>query len=388
MGRKNSAVRADGLYQKQIELGRDENGKRRRRTIYAHTQKELDEKAMSLKVSMGKGIDISNHETFADWSKRWLDGQRNNVSVKWLKECAHIVEQLNELIGFLDIAKVRPADIQRVIDELAEENPHTGRPSSKHTLSVYKNVASGVMGLAVMNRVIDFNPAAAVRIPDRAPKETRRALTDEERRRIEETPHRAQTAALIMLYAGLRRGELIPLTWEDIDFERRCIRIDKSVEAVSNTFNVKSGGKTSAATRNVIIPDVLCAHLAAQPRTSTYVCPNARGERHTLTSWRKLWDTYMGELNRQYGVQSPELSSNKYAPIKRPMSIERITPHMLRHTYASVLYRSGVDVMTAKEQMGHSNISVTLGIYTHLDAEYKTGNIAKLNEFLSNGSKG
>jgi integrase len=174
--------------------------------------------------------------------------------------------------------------------------------------------------------------------------------------------------------------------WADIDFAKSIIRVEKSVKADGNAFTVKRGGKTDSATRNVIIPDALCKYLAAQPRTSLYVCPNARGGLHTTSSWKRLWESYEGELDRRYGLTLPP-SKSKYAPKKRPVSIARITPHMLRHTYASVLYRSRVDVMTAKEQMGHSDISITLGVYTHLDTEFKANSIAKMDDFLNNGSQ-
>ena len=68
-------------------------------------------------------------------------------------------------------------------------------------------------------------------------------------------------------------------------------------------------------------------------------------------------------------------------PIK--LTIPNITAHWLRHTYATILYMSGVDVLTAKEQLGHADIKTTLEIYTHLDKLYKRKNMQKLDDFLS-----
>ena len=65
------------------------------------------------------------------------------------------------------------------------------------------------------------------------------------------------------------------------------------------------------------------------------------------------------------------------------MIIPTFTPHQLRHTYITMLYLAGVDVMTAKEQAGHSDIQTTLNIYTHLDKNHKQKNIDKLNNFLN-----
>ena len=64
------------------------------------------------------------------------------------------------------------------------------------------------------------------------------------------------------------------------------------------------------------------------------------------------------------------------------MRIPNITAHWLRHTYATLLYLSGVDILTAKEQLGHADIQTTLNIYTHLDTIYKQKQVLKLDEYL------
>ena len=89
----------------------------------------------------------------------------------------------------------------------------------------------------------------------------------------------------------------------------------------------------------------------------------------------------MTDLNMKYGYGG---SVSKYDPDGTVMLIEPFTAHQLRHTYASLLYLAGVDVMTAKEQLGHADIKTTLGIYTHLDAKYKKKSLDKLNLYLNN----
>ena len=73
----------------------------------------------------------------------------------------------------------------------------------------------------------------------------------------------------------------------------------------------------------------------------------------------------------------------KYSPEKLPMVIETFTAHQLRHTYITMLYMAGIDVLTAKEQAGHADIQTTLGIYTHLNSEYKLHNLTKFDLFLN-----
>lgn len=97
----------------------------------------------------------------------------------------------------------------------------------------------------------------------------------------------------------------------------------------------------------------------------------------------------MTTLNKKYAdlgkarKMVEEGQRGKPGPKKLPMLIPTFTPHQLRHTYITMLYLAGVDVLTAKEQAGHADIATTLGIYTHLDKQHKLRNLDKLNQFLS-----
>jgi len=77
---------------------------------------------------------------------------------------------------------------------------------------------------------------------------------------------------------------------------------------------------------------------------------------------------------------------SKHNPHGIPISID-FTAHCLRHTYATLLYKAGVDVLTAQYLLGHADVQTTLGIYTHLDAELKQRGLDKLNDYLSDRKK-
>ncbi|MGW8114941.1 tyrosine-type recombinase/integrase [Caproicibacterium sp. NSD3] len=109
-------------------------------------------------------------------------------------------------------------------------------------------------------RVMEYNPGVSVRIPRNAPQNFRRALTDKEQQWIIDTPHRAQRAAMIMMYAGLRRGELIALTWDNIDLKNKTIWVNKSVEMIEDKLRVKAP-KTKVGNRTVDIPQRLADFL-------------------------------------------------------------------------------------------------------------------------------
>jgi hypothetical protein len=390
MARKKNAVRADGRIAVQVYIGRVD-GKRKYKTVYGTTQKEADQKADEIRQKLKKGIDIARAEDdFEIWAKRWLRHKKTDVSRNHYVDIESKVSYINSLIGSISLSAIRTADLQDIIDDLAISNAKTGRPTSKKTLSDYKCVMHQILDLAVENRVIDYNAAQYVRIPQNAPKGSRRALSDAEQQWIVDTPHRARTAAMIMMYAGLRRGELIPLQWAAIDFKQRTITINKFVEIISGHPELKEYGKTDASCRTVDIPKRLSDYLENQFAESgaspfELVCPDSNGRMMSESAFRRMWESYIRDLNFKYGNRIDKkgnLAKSKYNKNGVEITIPKFTPHWLRHTFATLLYLSGVDVLTAKEQLGHSDIKTTLSIYTHLDATYKRRSMNKLDTYL------
>jgi integrase len=381
--------RADGRFVVYVEIGRDENGKRVRKPCYGKTQAEAEAKANELKIKVGRGLDISSsRDSFMLWANRWLDRQEGKrLSETWLVNCRGYVKYLNEAIGYYEIQQVRVNDIQDIINAIAKRNPNTGRPSSHKLLTGLRSAARGIFRYAIESRVIEFNPADYVHLPKITPeKKEHRALSDIEISWIRITEHAAQTMAMIMTFAGMRRGEIIPLLWTDFDLAARTVHINKSVTKVGNTFVVKSGAKTAAGERIVDIPQILVDYLSTIPRTSIYICPRSNGSMHTEMSFRRLWESYMKTLNREHGdfTSFANRPKSKFDPKGTPFIIQGFTPHDCRHTFCTILYHSGVDVLVAAAQMGHADPKVTLEIYTHLDKTFKRKNMAKLDDFLAN----
>lgn len=384
MPKKSNTQRKDGRYAVQVYLGLDESGKRKYKTVYGSTQKEANKKAEQIKIMLGKGIDvIAERDSFKEWGERWLELKQHEVSAGRYKTYDYEFQKLSP-IYYIEIGKLRTADVQDVIIKLAKKNPVTGKPCAHKTLKDIKSVAVQICRMAVENRIMDYNPALAVKIPAVSAESERRALTQEEQQWIIGTPHRAQPAAMIMMFSGLRRGELIPLTWDDIDLENATISVNKTVEIINGKSVVKNTAKTKASIRTVDIPNILVDYLKSIIPTSKYVVPSSKGEMMSESSYKRMWESYLSVLNEKYGDFSdlPKPKS-RFSPGGLPMRIPNITAHWLRHTFATMLYFAGVDIMTAKEQLGHSDIKTTLEIYTHLDSKFKRKKMNKLNEFIA-----
>ena len=377
MPKKSNVKRADGLIAVQVYLGRVD-GKRKYKTVYGKTQKEADRKAQELKQRLGIGVDVLSENTpFEVYRQQWLARKKDTVAAGSYPSYVSLANALVSL-DKIPVCKLQEFHVQAVIDALAAKNPHTGRPTSKKTLGSIKKVAVQILEIARRAHVISYNNAEGVEVARSAPKSNRRSLTAEEIRRIESTPHRAQTAAMIMMFAGLRRGELSALSWGDINLRAATINVCRSVEFVGNAALLKEGAKTVAGTRVVHIPKRLVAYLREQPRGIGLVLTQRSGKMMTKSAWRALWASYMNTLNLKYGKFIKKPQGNE----KAPMMIQPFGCHDLRHTFATILYLSGVDVLTARDQMGHADVQTTIGIYTHLDKEHKERKMGQLDVYL------
>lgn len=393
MARTKNIKRSDGRLQSKIYLG---DGKYK--YVYAETQKELDRKIQEVKLKIGKGIDISaERDTFGVWAERWLRKKKGKVSDGRYQTYAIRVKKM-DAICHIPISELSVSDCQDIIDQ------YTAEGAAYKTLKEYKSVMSQICQYAIVNRVMDFNPIQGVELPpdymqNDEDNEPRRALTEEEQKWIlTPTTHRAHTAAMIMLFAGLRRGELLALNWTDINTKKRMITINKAVSMVKDVPKIKQCTKTKSGMRTVNIPPILAEYLEQQRSKSKtmLVCPNTKGQLMSGSSWRKLWSSYLKELNFRFGDFDGLLITDKEghikefkkpmslkAPEKIPMVIPQITAHWLRHTFITNMYLAGVDVLTAKEQAGHADITTTMEIYTHLNASHKTEQMDKLNDYYN-----
>ncbi|WOC33426.1 MULTISPECIES: tyrosine-type recombinase/integrase [Caproicibacterium] len=392
---------------KRVYLGKGPNGKPMYKSVTGKTAEEAAEKALQIKIARRKGINVAaDRDTFKQWANRWLALKKGDVSAGRYDVYSYAVKKMEQL-WYMGITKVSTGDIQDIINDLAERNPRTGKPTAKKTLIDVKSAAKQIFQLAIEQRTIEYNPAIAVRIPRKAPQGERRALTEEEQQWIVNTPHRAQRGAMIMMYGGLRRGELIPLLWSDIDLQAKTINVNKSVEIINGKSVLKEGeAKTEASIRIVDIPQQLADFLAFERKKdaitskteNTIVVRSARDTMLSESGWNRMWNAYWNVLNLKYGdfaqykETHPEIDFEKPVSVHNPHGvppmIPPITAHWLRHTFATLLYLAGVDVLTARDQLGHADITTTLEIYTHLDKVYKRHSMDQLSQYISEKKDG
>lgn len=378
----NIKRRADGLYQRSITIGRKPDGKPIRKTIYAKTIKELEARAAEYERQLRLGTLSSDEKmTFGELAEIWFNEYKPKAGVNTKRMYAGLLNNhLLPAFGNMRLKDLKPHNLQTVINRMAEEG------YAEKTLKEIKITANQIMELAMDNDVIFRNVFAKVEIPS-IEAEERRTLSQDEIDLITNAyaGHRMGMPTLLMLYCGIRRGELLALTWGDVNLKDKRLRVNKAVYFDGNTAIIKAP-KTKAGTRTVPIPDMLLPILRGKRAASMMVCPAVTGQMMTQIAFKRAWESYMHYLNIKAGGSDKKRGKNdaqgRPTFIPAVQAVDNITPHMLRHTYATMLYDAGVDVKSAQRFLGHADVETTLRIYTHLTEQKEQGAVDALNAHL------
>ena len=223
--------------------------------------------------------------------------------------------------------------------------------------------------------IIPDNPAEGLVLPPHT-KGTHRALESWEVEHIlahwNEPGLVAGLWVMLMLLCGLRRGEMMALDWSAVDLNARTLAVRQVAVIKSNQPKVVQRAKTEAGLRFIPICEPLFAALAQTPtdKRRGFVCLSAHGRplsESAVSSGLKVFCHAMERLlNGQTAIQPGRRSD---LPTPKGWREFSFRAHDLRHTFATFLYDSGVDVKAAQYYLGHADIRMTLDLYTHLSKE-------------------
>jgi integrase len=363
-------IRKDGRYQDYVFLGYNSNGTEKRKWAYADTEKELDKKIFEIKLTVAKGEIIDDETvTVKEWGETWLKTYKTGKEYNTYQMYKNILDNhIIKELGHIKLKDLKPFHIQGLIN--SRKNMKLTR-----TLDVIKLTLKQMFEQAIENDLMIKNPARKIEMPSKE-KNPKRALTDEELSIVKLAPFTAKEKAFVfvLLYAGLRRGEALALTKKDIDFKAGIIKINKVIVFKENKPVLKNYTKTATGMREITIVDklkvVLKPYVESLKDMLLFQPQTSKGYM-TKASFRPMWEKIWRTLNKQAGGNYKIIAFDK-----------KVTPHILRHTYATMLYYAGVDIKQAQYLLGHSSAEVTLDLYTHLDKK-KSAPTEKLNAYLA-----
>lgn len=251
---------------------------------------------------------------------------------------AALRDRIVPVLGGKRLGEVQRRDIQRLADDLLAEgrDPSTIRNALMPLRVIYRR--------ALEDGDVAVNPCAHLRLPAVRGRRERIASPDEAQQLLAALPERDRPIWATALFAGLRRGELMALRWEDVDLAAGVIRIERSYD---DKGRVEIEPKSRAGQRTIPIVgalrDVLVEHKARQGRDEGLVFGSS--------------------------AESPFQPSNLWRRAQRAWKradLEPIALHEARHTFASVLIAAGVNAKAITTYMGHASIQTTYDLYGKL----------------------
>lgn len=371
----------EGRWCAQATIGLDENGKPKRITIYGKTKKEVKEKLQQTCASISKGLIVDDEKvTVEKWLETWLWEYKHQMlrpSTFGDYECI-IRIHINPNIGNIRLRELRPEHLQKLYNQKFAE----GKSDSK--IRHIHNIMHAALDQAMKNGLIARNVSEATTLPKR--KETReiKVLTHEEEKRFIEAleGERLRAAFIIAISTGVRLGELLALTWDNVDFKNGTIAIKKSIRRVK-TFDENSQNKTQivfqepktkSGKRTLPIPQFalkeLQEHKKRQLEEKLQAGPLYKDNNLVFT-------TYVGTP-----IEATKLIK-VFKKICKKAQID-INFHALRHTFATRLLEANEHPKVVQELLGHGDISITLNTYSHVLPEVKQKAMDKINSLYQN----
>ncbi len=354
-----------------------------RHTLYNSDLKELEKAMNDLRYELQHGFYVKETIiTVDDWFKTWMENYKKD-SVKYgtyqLYQRTYKL-YVQEDLGKIKLFDVRPEQIQHLYNSLNKAG------YSHKTINIVSNVVYGMLKQAVRNQLIPRNPAEAATKPRKKQKKQEiRVMSKEEQKlflkyAVDSPYYRVYVVAL---GTGMRSGELRALEWSDVDFKNRIIHVTGTLKFHSGEGYVKDTPKSAAGDRQIPMLEEVRRVLKEQRKAQQTLRlqlgnmwqPRPGLENLVFTSeyCRKGFGIPIGEgsLNNELKRVVQKIHDNGY-------SFEDITPHSLRHTFATRGLENGIPPKVMQDLLGHTSITMTLDIYSHVMPDTKAVEIQKI----------
>jgi len=399
-----------------VEAGKDpKTGNRRRITRYHNGRRSEAEHIMALLIAeleQGTHID-KNKVTVDEWMDTWLeDYKKNKIRPKTYELYTYAIELwIKPAIGSIPLQKLSPEHLQKLYNSILDAKKSTRLVHLVHQL-LY-----GALRQAKKNRKINNNMAEDTELPQLVSKEVRAMTTEEQDKFLQALSTHPMGAAFgTKLGTGLRRGELLGLWWEDVDqaikaYMKQIVIEKKISELKTGTKKIDEDiGQTITALKSETneLKKEMVLHVR---RGIVYVRgkgiieepPKTKKGRRTVplpTLVVQLLYRHQEQLkeNGLYKLNGPVFPSKagtyiwpdnfnrSFEKLRDKLNLGDITPHVLRHTFATRLLEAGEETKTIQELLGHAKESTTNDIYIHVTEKLKRRAVDKLDSVLMSGT--
>lgn len=371
---KRVGKNGDVTYQIVLELGTDPvTGKRQRvfKTVKG-TKKQAQAVMDKMKVELERGYvhDPSNMK-LEDWITQWLDNYLPNIEATTRTHYqdairVHIIPDL----GHVPLKHLKTTAIQAWVNDL-----HTKKNlSPKSVRNIYLNLKSALTK-AVVLRMLPYNPCEGIVLP-KATKYKATIYTVKEMNDLLDLARGTDLFIPVLLATnlGLRRGEVLALRWDHVDFANGIVHIRE------NKVITKEGALTKAPKSAAGIRDLT---MGSQVMTELKQA-HAKYIRNKLAKGRTFKDSGLVFSQEDGSEYRPESLTRMWRRFLDKHGLKSIRFHDLRHSCATALLEAGVDPKTVQTRLGHADIAMTMNIYAHCTPNMDRNAAQKLDELFAN----
>ena len=388
--------RGENSYRITVSAGFDGSGNRIMKKMTVNVDPKLTEKQREKEVQMQAALYeakvlgsqvIDSNAKFSDFIKLWLEkyacpNLQPNTFVEYKREIDH---RIIPALGNKRLNKIRPLDLLDFYDSLTAEGMRLdGRPGylSDRTIKMQHQIVSSIFSTAMRWQLVNSNPCSNAS-PPKQKKDTKAKPDvkhfDENQVAIlleimEKEKLKYRAAVYLALFGGLRRSEILALTWDDIDFDNMIVDINKARQSIHGQAPILKGTKTDGSDRKISLPEAVfnvLSQLKAEQEAKAEKMENlwqSSGMVLVTYNGNPMCDTtpYQGmkkaiATHNKFVEGHPDLTNDEKAALLLP----QLRFHDLRHTSATFMIAAGINVRAVSNRLGHSVTSTTMNIYAH-----------------------
>ncbi len=330
-----------------------ENGRTRQR--YFNTQEEADIALNEMLYEQRRGMLATGpNQTLKQYLENWLENvQKYAVRVNhYINTRTIIRKHILPTLGHIQLRQLNEQHIQALYTQKQDE-----RKSAK-TIHNIHGILHKALAQAVIWRLVSRNVCDGVTLP-RLTRYEYQTLTAEQAQKLLEVArgHRLEMLLTLALTTGMRHGELLGLHWQDIDFEHGTLQVRRSVSRVRGQGYKELEPKTPRSRRMLTLPQFVLDMLKQHRANHVELRQKAGSE------WQ---DHDLVFCNRYGSFLRPDRVRKQFQQLLVDAGLPYMRFHDLRHSAATIFMKMGVPPKVVQEILGHSNINITLGIYSHV----------------------
>ncbi|MFD5424475.1 tyrosine-type recombinase/integrase [Streptomyces sp. NPDC127084] len=359
--------RKDGRYEARVYVPQPD-GTRKRKTVYGATWEECDTKRQELVRRDRQGIPTPTRSSkLSEWLPFWLDEhvRKERKKSTYAKYETHVRRYLVPAIGSKRLETLGVADVRRMLATVTDQ---ASAATAKESHRVLRSALSAACRDELITRnVVQLVPAPRVQQRELRPWDLEQTLTFLEAARTDPL----YTAFVLAVALGLRRGEILGLRWTDIDVERRTLTVRNQLQRVQRELYADT--TKNRRSRAIPIPQMCVAPLRWQRLR--------QGEQRTAagSTWERSDYVFTTRTGRPV---EPRNLSRSFERVSEGAGLPRIRLHDTRHGCATLLFAAGVAPRVVMEILGHSQIAVTMNIYTHVSDEGRREAMGHMDRLL------